>query len=207
MYDISVTLAADLLHWPGEVGFALDSREKRAGVVVSELHCGAHTGTHIDAPYHFLPSGERVHQLSLTPFLGRARVLPIEGLHVTRAELERHSFVGVERVLFVTRNSKRPWWECDFDPEFAGVELDAAEFLAENGCLLVGIDYLSIEPRHSDGSVHRHLLGQNIAILEGLNLRDVPPGDYFLSALPLKVQDGDGTPVRAALLLESELKW
>ncbi|MBE7438302.1 MAG: cyclase family protein [Spirochaetales bacterium] len=207
MYDISVALSSELVHWPGEAGFALDSRKKKAEVVVSELHCGAHTGTHIDAPYHFLAAGQRVHELSLVPFLGRVRVLPIEGLHVTRSELSGHSFAGVQRVLFVTRNSRQKWWNCEFDPEFAGLELDAAEFLTEKGCLLVGIDYLSIEPRHSDGSVHRLLLGSGVAILEGLNLRDVPQGDYFLSALPLKVQDGDGTPVRAVLLEEHELQW
>jgi arylformamidase len=207
MYDISVSLNEELLHWPGEQGFSLSQFEKKANLMVSAIQCGAHTGTHIDAPYHFLNDGLRMHELELFRFYGLARVVSIQGDHITRSELEQIDLQGAARLLFSTRNSRSLWHTRPFDPEFCAISPDAAQYLVEKKILLAGVDYLSVEAYGSDGSVHRTLLGASIGIIEGLDLSRVPPGDYYLMALPLKIQNGDGTPARAILLEESELRF
>jgi arylformamidase len=161
---------------------------------------GSHTGTHIDAPYHFVDNGRKLHEIPMEQLVGEASVVEIGNVRsIDRRELESLDWTGVERVLFKTHNSKH-WQDGRFYEEFVYLEPEGAEFLVERGIRLVGIDYLSIDRYRSDAHpTHFVLLTRNIVILEGLNLANVPAGRYRLAALPLNLQDADGAPARVIL--------
>jgi len=140
-----------------------------------------------------------VDQIPLERLIGPALVLEVEGHpHLGRAELERFPLSGVERLLLKTGNS-RLWNRQGFQRNFTALTVDGAQFLVEAGVRLVGIDYLSVEPMDGDGTVHQTLLGNGVLVVEGLNLSQVHPGEYELICLPLKIEGGDGAPVRAVL--------
>jgi arylformamidase len=190
--------------WPGEPGPELTPiKQMSAGhpADVSHLSLGVHTGTHVDAPRHFIPGGSGVEELPLPALVGRARVVSIEHPRAIQLEeLERASLDGAERVLFRTRNSDE-WSDWDFKRDFVYLEPDAARWLVERGTRLVGVDYLSVESFDAPEPVtHRILLSADVAVLEGLDLRNVPTGDYFLICLPLKLVGADGAPARAILI-------
>lgn len=169
---------------------------------VSALSLGSHTGTHVDAPYHFLDGAPGVETLPLDALVGPSRVVQYEGRsHISAADLDRADIsTGTERLLFKTPNG-RFWDDADFHTDFIGLAGDAAHWLVARGVRLVGIDYLSIEQfRSPTHEVHRTLLEAGVVILEGLDLRSVPPGDYFLVCAPLKVVAADGAPARVFLL-------
>lgn len=199
LYDISVPLRPGLPHWPGEKGFQR-SETVKDDVTVSEIQLGLHTGTHLDAPNHFLPDAWNLDRVPLTEYVGKARVVEIQSKEaITRAELEKREWAGVERVLFRTPNAGLLDKD-EFEPGFVALAKDGAEFLVSRGIRLIGTDYLSIEGFKGDGTVHRILLKQNIVILEGLDLRGIAEGDYFLVALPLKIAGAEASPTRAILL-------
>src|SRR6185369_10935984 len=169
---------------------------------VSGLSFGAHTGTHVDAPAHFIEGAKTVELLDLEVLIGEAQVIEVPDEMVTIDEdfVARNCAPGTVRVLFKTRNSAL--WNNEFKTNFTSLELAAAERLVEQGVKLVGIDYLSIEKFHSlDHEVHRALLSHEVIILEGLNLAQVPAGKYELICLPLRLRTnlGDGAPARAVL--------
>jgi arylformamidase len=173
---------------------------------VSLLQLGAHTGTHVDAPAHFIEGERKVDALSMETLLGPARVVrvpdeitQIDSDFIAHAHLEQ-----TERVLFHTRNST--FWNEGFRKDFTHLLPDAAEKLIEMGVKLVGTDYLSIEKFHSgDHRTHLTLLSNNVIIIEGLNLSEVPAGEYELICLPLKIAAGagDGAPARVVLRTNS----
>ena len=169
---------------------------------VSFLHFGAHTGTHVDAPAHFIKDAAKIDSLSLDVLIGQARVIhvPDDATEIDRDFLAQCNLNQVERVLFRTRNSN--FWTEGFRKDFTHLLPEAAEYLVEQEVKLVGIDYLSIEKFHSGHhATHIALLSKGVVILEGLNLSDVPAGDYELICLPLKIAEGagDGAPARAVL--------
>ena len=170
---------------------------------VSMLEFGAHTGTHVDAPAHFIEGANTIDKLPLETLIGRARVVrvPDEVLEIDPTFLSGCDLDGVERVIFHTRNSA--FWNGEgFRKDFTHLLPEAAELLVERGVKLVGTDYLSIEKFHSGHHrTHLTLLRKNVVIVEGLKLSDVPPGDYELICLPLKIADGagDGAPARVVL--------
>jgi arylformamidase len=167
---------------------------------VSRLSMGSHTGTHVDAPLHFIGSGKSLDQMPLDTMLGPARVIPIRDPRRIRCEeLKQHRVRRGERILFRTRNSPRCWRESAFVKDFVSLSLEAAEMLAQRRVRMVGVDYLSVGGyRDEDGvAVHEALLGAGIWIIEGLDLSQVPPGPCELICLPLKVLGGDGAPARA----------
>lgn len=168
---------------------------------LSELRMSAHAGTHVDAPVHFIEDGSSVDGLDLDALNGPARVLGIPEMHRIGPELlGEHEPARGERLLLRTRNSDRPWFERDFDSEYAHLTAQAARLLAQRGVRAVGIDYLSIGGEGFDiVETHRILLGAGMAIIEGLNLCDVEPGEYELCCLPIRVAGGDGAPARAML--------
>src|SRR6266513_1220040 len=201
LYDITLPLTAGMPVWPDEPGPELTPRSQiSAGdpANVTSLCLGSHTGTHVDAPRHFINEGKTVEALPLESHCGPARVLQIDdATSVKRRHLEPHR--GVERVLLQTRNGSL-WNKDGFQKDFVFLEADAADWLVEQRVRLVGIDYLSIEQFHSiDYHTHHALLGAGIVIVEGLDLRRVAPGDYTLWCLPLKVAGADGAPCRAVL--------
>jgi len=167
---------------------------------VSLLSMGSHTGTHVDAPAHFIEGGATVEALPLDSLIGPALVAEVgcERL-IGRRDLEPLPLDDQSRLLLKTRNSAL-WAAGDFSRDFVALDLEGARYLTERGLRLIGIDYLSIEAFHSPGHpVHRHLLGAGVVILEGLDLGRVAPGVYELVCLPLPVRGIDGAPCRAVL--------
>jgi arylformamidase len=197
--DISVPIQAGMVHWPGDPPIEIDTLthvERGDICTVSVLKLGAHTGTHIDAPIHYLPGGSGTHEVPLYGLIGQARVIEIKDPDaIQEAELRQHNLVPSERVLFKTLNSQRCWSSPQFVSQFIEISEDAASYLAQLKILTVGIDYLSV----GSPEVHRILLGAGVVVIEGLNLAEVRPGQYELVCLPLKILGGDGAPARALL--------
>lgn len=209
IYDITVPISIqDTPTYPGDPGIEIKQWAALSeGDVanVTQLSFGAHTATHIDAPAHFIKGAAKIDALPLDAMIGRARVVEIsrDVLAIDANELTRHDLSGATRLLFKTRNSEF-WAETgsNFREDFTYIEPDAARILAESGVRLVGMDYLSVEKFRSEQfETHITLLSRNIVIVEGLDLRGVPAGDYELICLPLKIASGtgDGAPARALL--------
>lgn len=160
----------------------------------------AHTGTHMDAPLHFLDAADSIDLMPLDATIGPARVIEIKDENViTAEELSAHELQAGERVLFKSRNSATCWQtgRCFFK-NFVHVNASAAQFLVEKRVRTIGVDYLSVGAYEGDGAeTHRILLGAPIWIIEGLDLSVVEPGLYDLICLPLKIEGGDGAPARA----------
>ncbi|MCW5851900.1 MAG: cyclase family protein [Anaerolineae bacterium] len=218
IYDLTLPISAHLAVWPGdppvEIVREMDAAQGDA-FTLTRLNISAHTGTHIDAPRHFFPSGLAIDQLPLDRLMGPAWVAEVEdgkdgkgrkageGGLVTAAGLEGLRIpVDVTRLLLKTANSHL-WTHPlipTFDPDFVALDPSAARWLVERGIQLIGIDYLSIERGDESFPVHTALLRAGVVILEGLNLAHVPPGAYHLIALPMKITDADGAPARVVLI-------
>lgn len=208
IFDITLPLRSDLPVYPGEPGPRredLARLDRGDPANVSSLFLGLHTGTHLDAPIHFLPGGAGIDEVPLDALMGPARVIEIQGDQaINGAALVAAGAPGAERILCKTRNSVL-WSESptEFRRDYLGLAADGAEWLIAHGVQAIGIDYLSIEGFDAPGHpVHHALLGAGVAIIEGLDLRDVPPGDYFLVCLPLRLPGADGSPARAVLLAD-----
>jgi arylformamidase len=206
IYDVTRTLHSDMPTWPGEPGPTLTPLKQMSlghAADVSHLALGVHTGTHVDAPSHFIPGGAAIEATPLEALVGPARVVGIEHQGAIRvAELERAGLEGTDRVLFRTRNSEDVS-AGEFKENFVYLDADAARWLVSRGVCLVGVDYLSVEAyAASEPVTHRTLLGAGVVILEGLDLHEIPPGDYFLTCLPLKLAGADGAPARVILTRE-----
>ena len=207
--DVTLTLRPDMPTWPVQPAPSLTphSRIAQGGSSnVSILSLGDHTGTHVDPPLHMLEGGYAAERLPLPPMFGLCRVLRYDGDgHIGAAWLERQSPPSsVSRVLFRTRNSEH-WRRGDneFDKTFTALDPTAGAWLAARDIVLVGVDYLSIEPFGSSPighPVHKALLGKDVIVVEGLDLHEVDPGDYDIACLPLKILDGDGAPARVVLM-------
>ena len=205
VYDVSVPLRADMPTYAGEPGPRLDfpSRLSRGDAfTISTLSLGSHTGTHVDAPSHFLDGAPGVDNLPLDALVGPAYVAEFGGdTHITAADLDSMAIPGdCQRVLFKTRNG-RFWDDSAFHTDFIALAPDAGRSLADRGIRLVGIDYLSIEQfQASPHEVHETLLAGGVVILEGLDLRRVASGGYFLVCAPLNVVGAEGAPARTFLI-------
>jgi arylformamidase len=168
---------------------------------VTALSLGSHTGTHVDAPHHYLDGRSTVEAMTLESLVGPAQVIELtEQRHITAPDLESASIpAGTTRLLLKTPNS-RFWNDDEFHTDFVGLTGDAAQWLVARSLVLVGIDYLSIERfRSPEHEVHKTLLAANVVIVEGLDLRAVPPGEYTMACAPLKVVGADGAPARVFL--------
>lgn len=207
LIDISRPLDARMPGWPGETAFHREpSTSVDAGDVAttSNLTGFAHTGTHADAPSHFISGGDTLGEVPLDPWVGPCRVVRHEhSRDVTAADLERMGLDGAERVLIATPNEML-WQDApEFRTDYLAIDASAASWLVERKFKLVGIDYLSIETFEGAAyPVHHTLLGGGVQVLEGIRLDHVEPGDYELIALPLPIAEGDGSPVRAILRVE-----
>jgi gluconate:H+ symporter, GntP family len=192
--------------YPGDAPLRFDFlKDMRRGdpLTLSAYTLGAHSGTHIDAPMHFVVDGAPIDRLALDALVGPARVVQIDDSvpAIDAAELSRHQWKGAERVLFRTRNTGRRWMSSAvFHRDFTYIAPDAAQLLADAGVRLVGIDYISAEQFGAPAPrTHRILLGRGTPIVEGLDLSDAPAGDYDLVVLPIKVRGHEGAPARAIL--------
>ena len=207
IYDVTVGLSEAMPIYAGDPTVAVVSAKSIAAgdsANVSQVSFGVHSGTHVDAPNHFIDGARRVHELDPNKLIGSCRVIRVPD-GVTEIEPEHvGEIAGVERVLFKTRNSD--FWsepERGFRRDYTYLTPDTAKLLVEAGVVLVGIDYLSIEKSGSPGHpVHITLLEKEVVIVEGVDLRAVEPGDYELICLPLKYEGGggDGSPARTLLL-------
>jgi len=202
--DISVPLKTGMVHWPDnppvKIARALDIG-KGDGANVSNISMGSHTGTHMDAPVHFLETGKGIDALPMSVAIGRARVIQIADTEsIKPGELVPHKIRKGERILFKTGNSTNCWQTDSFVQNFVYLSAEGAKYLVDRGVKMVGIDYLSIGGYKADGAdTHRYLLQAGIWIIEGLNLSEVEQGSYVLVCLPLKIEGGDGAPARAVL--------
>ena len=187
---------------PMKFEFLKDMR-KGDPLTLSVLSLGAHSGTHIDAPMHFLRDGAPIDRITLDALIGPARVIDIpDSVHaIDAAELNRHEWRGAPRVIFRTRSSVRGWMkDVNFHRDFAYIAPDAAQLLADADVVLVGVDYISAEQFGASAPrTHQILLGNGIPVVEGLALEAITPGDYDLIVLPMKVAGHEGAPARAIM--------
>jgi arylformamidase len=207
IYDITLTISPDMPVWPGDPAVVLElaeSMDKGDHVNVTRLNLSAHTGTHVDAPHHFLNDHRTVENLPLEVLTGPCFViqLPDDVDEISAEVLERVPWAdGTTRVLFGTSNSR--FWaqgEKTFQKNFVAVSEDGAEWLVAHGVKLVGVDYLSVAPFGDSGPTHKVLLNAGVVIVEGLNLAQIPRGFYDLYCLPLKLAGADGAPARVILV-------
>lgn len=199
--DISQPLTNGIPGWPGDTPFTYElscTKEESGSVNVGKLTLSTHTGTHIDAPYHFDNEGQRVLQLEPERYVGIARVIHLPGANaIGPDELKGVELKGVSRLLIRTD----AWLDRSRFPEkIPPLKPEVALYLAAQGVKLIGLDLPSVDPLDSKALLTHHALHEeDIHILEGVVLDQVQPGDYELIALPLPLVDADGSPVRAML--------
>jgi arylformamidase len=207
IWDVSVPLRHGGLVYPGNPPISITPVQRIADGAtanVSRIDLGSHTGTHVDAPLHFIEGQPGVDALPLDVLIGPARLIAFDDdvRAIGEPHLRKHDLTGVTRVLFRTRNSA--WLASGstaFHTDFTHVLPDAAEYLVSMGVRLVGVDYLSVEQFHSPHHrTHRTLLENGVVIVEGLLLTEPPPGDYELVCLPMLMAELDGAPARAVLM-------
>ncbi len=206
IYDISLPISEVLPVWPGDppVHITHSSRlDLGDEATVSRLNFGAHTGTHVDAPAHFVAGGTGVDRLDLDLLVGPAMVVHVLEASTISADLLESLDIPprTERVLFRTRNTEL--WarhSTEFDKEFVAITEDGARWLVSRGVRLVGVDYLSVAPFRDPVPTHQTLLRAGMIVVEGLDLGQVAQGRYQFICLPLKLAGGDGAPARAILL-------
>ena len=202
LWDISQVLRPALPVWPGDTAFSHRPRwviGEGSPVNVAAFETTTHAGTHADAPLHYSPAGADAASVDLAPYVGPCRVVDARGAGavVTRSFLEARLAEPPPRVLLRTFEAfPRDAWTSDF----TAVAAEAIAWLAGRGVVLIGVDAPSLDPETSKTmDAHRAVLAHDMRILEGLVLDEIPPGDYELIALPLKLAGLDSSPVRAVL--------
>jgi arylformamidase len=201
--DISVAVSPQLPTWPGspKIKFQRNLELDRGDIANdTTIEFSVHTGTHIDAPLHFIAKGNSVDKLPLDVLIGSASVVDLLDVEVITAQtLENLSLSPqVERLLIRTRNSQL-WQKSDFEPDFVALSADAAQWIVDRGIRLIGVDYLSVQRFYDGPETHLILLGAETIVIEGLNLAHVSPGEYELICLPIKLAGVEGAPARVIL--------
>jgi arylformamidase len=197
IFDVTRPLKKDMLIYPGDVIPSFIQADF-GRYLISDVHMSSHTGTHIDAPAHYLKSGLTVDTIPLRNLIGRCRVIDesrTDRTTISAADL-KGKIKGMKRLLLKTRFSGRD----TFTEEYPSLTFDAARYITDCMIDCVGIDSPSIESYNCDGSVHRHLLSNGCIIIELLDLSNVPEGDYDMVALPLRLAGLDGSPARVVLM-------
>ncbi|WP_282173286.1 arylformamidase [Cytobacillus firmus] len=199
--DISQPLTNAIAHWPGDTPFSYEtafSKEQTGSVNIGRITTSLHTGTHVDAPFHFNDDGEKILDLDIELYIGPARVIDVSGYEKVDSEvLKKFDLEGTERVLFRTSVSNDSEVFPNRIPELTE---DMADYLGSKGVRLLGVDVPSVDQLDSKEMETHHALYQNgIHILENIMLDEVEEGNYELIALPLPIKDGDGSPVRAVI--------
>lgn len=206
IYDITIAVSETVPTFPGDPKVKIDVCSAIANgdvANVSQICFGVHTATHVDAPNHFIEGARRVDELDLYKLVGNCQVVELKDDVMAIEPHHVENLNGVDRVLFKTRNSN--FWnepEKGFRTDFTYIEPAAAKILVEKGIKLVGIDYLSVEKFGGNSyETHITLLENEVVIIEGLDLREVPAGNYEMFCLPLKIVGGtgDGAPARTIL--------
>lgn len=201
--DITHPLQASIATWPGDTPYALErvlNISEGSSVNLTTITMSAHTGTHADAPLHFIDDGKPLDQVSLEPYWGRAQVVTLDREQggLTPADFEHVDLSLAPRLLVHSAASHLP--NTKFIEEYIYPTPELANYLKQNGIILYGADSPSMDDMNSTKLLaHKALQANDIAILEGLYLAEVTDGVYDLSALPLKLVGGDGSPIRAVL--------
>ncbi|MFA6308596.1 MAG: cyclase family protein [Clostridia bacterium] len=202
--DVSATIKPDMALWPDDGGLKISRRtliSEGGACNLSSISFSLHTGTHADAPFHFYDEGRDIASLDLSRFIGFVKVFDLGNVNnISRSDIEK---LGIEKgdTVFLKTSNSFINEALPFTEEYIALDVSAAWYLANTGIKCVGVDYLSIdEYNKGHHDVHMVLLSKEIGIIEGLNLRDVEPGTYFFSALPLKIENADGSPIRAVLV-------
>jgi len=193
--DISVPIRTGMVTYAGDPDVRLERTTaiaEGADANISKLDFGVHTGTHVDAPVHFIEGAAGADELSLDVLNGPCEVVEVPRLDESAVEAVPQ---GTERILFKTPNSEL-WGRTAFVDAFERLNGAAAKALVGRGVRLVGVDYLSV----GDEDAHHTLLGAGVVPVEGLDLRGVAPGSYDLHCLPLRLVGSDGAPARAILV-------
>jgi arylformamidase len=201
--DVTVPIRSGMVHWPGDPEvrvIRVADIERGDQATVSRLDIGAHTGTHVDAPLHFLRGGSAVHELPWSGLIGPARVVHLpEARIIDGAAVDALAVAAGERIVFRTRNSDRCWKTDHFVPDYTYVSLDGARRLVDRGVRAVAVDYLSVGGGDDGVATHQALLGAGVCVIEGLDLSAVTPGPHDLICLPLRIHGADGAPARVLL--------
>jgi arylformamidase len=199
IYDLSPVLSPRIAVWPGDVPFSREVTTPPDGTTFSSIRTTLHLGSHADAPLHMVAGAAAIDEVPLETWIGTCQVVEARVSPRGRVRLEDLAEPpSAPRVILKTGtfgNRER------FDDAFAGLDPELAPALAARGVVLVGIDTPSVDPYDDHAyTAHRALVAAGVCWLEGLALADVPPGRYELSALPLRIEGGDGSPVRAVLV-------
>ena len=205
--DISIPTGPETTVFPGDpppqISWPNWSHENGNPANVGFFNGGLHHGTHVDAPWHFIKGGKRLHEMPLDHWVGECQVLDLTAQEtcVTAKALEEAGVEeGIRRLLFKTVNSATDYWRLPWNPNFIYIDRSAAEWCTSRGVLLIGLDYLTIDPPHEPTfPAHLELLGNGTLILENICLRDITPGNYELLAAPVNLVDADGGWCRALL--------
>jgi len=209
IYDVSLTIREGMVVWPGDPAPHIErvrSIERGDHLNLSSLSLGVHTGTHIDAPLHFVHKGSSVEEIPLETLVGPAHVvyLPHTPL-ISIKDLQPVFPTGCQRLILHTRNSdERILRGSSFCQDFVALSPEAARWLVEQGVRLIGIDALSIASYGAGELTHYTLLSNGVIIIEGLDLYQVPAGQYTLYCLPLKIAQVEGAPARVLLVKPEE---
>jgi len=206
-FDITLSISPEIPTWPGDLKVKLgrvNKIEEGASDNLSQMELGVHTGTHVDAPFHFVQSGIKIDELPLEVLVGPVQVVRLgDDVDLITADALKKVNIDpkIPRILFKTRNTH--YWEeneKEFQVDFVAIAQDAAADLVKMGMKLVGIDYLSVGPFKNSKPTHDTLLGGGLALLEGADLSKVEPGIYELYCLPMKLKATEGAPARAILV-------
>jgi len=207
VFDISVEIFEEMVVYPGDRKFSkkkvLDLKDGDS-VNLSEICMNVHTGTHLDAPIHYIQNSNSISDINPNKFFGNAQVFDFTsielGAGITEIDLSSLDIKADGIILFKTKNSELKKKKTTFNEDYVYLTQEGASYLVFKKIRAVGIDYLSIGKYSEDKKTHLVLLEKNILIYEGLNLKDVPPGEYQFYGFPLKITESDGAPVRAVLI-------
>jgi arylformamidase len=202
--DVTATISNNSVVWPGNRTVLI---EKAAEMGVAGSDCNStqialnvHTGTHMDAPLHFVANGNDIMRTDIDALIGHAKIFHIQDTSkITYNEIKDLPIEQGDRVLFRTRNSDMDWETAQFMEDYVYLSPDAARFLVEKEVRTVGVDYLSVAEKGKAAEVHKILLNAPVHVIEGLRLNNVEPGDYEMICLPMKIKDADGAPARVVI--------
>ena len=204
-YDISLPIKNSMLVWEGKKKVSIKNLAtvKKDGVKLSHFSFGSHTGTHIDAPSHFLQEGIDIDEISLKKLIGQCRVVDLTKIdheEILQSDIAKVGIKKEDRILFKTGNFAL-LKKSTFPKNYISLSEKGAAFLVEKGIYLVGTDFLGIEKKgNSNHPVHKMLLGNGVVIVEGLDLSEIEKGVYDIICLPLKIVGVDGSPARVLLI-------
>jgi arylformamidase len=203
LYDATLSIHEKMVVFPGDPPFKkepVSQIQTGDDFNLTRLTMGTHLGTHVDPPAHYLEAGATVEQIPLESMVGPGVVADLRGRsQIDRHDLEKSNIGDHKRVLLKTDNGPR-LLESTFHQNYVHLTEDGARYLVEHKVRLVGIDYISIEHPENPGSpVHHLLLEAGILVVEGVHLLEIPPGEYEIFCLPLKIKGADGAPARILL--------